>query len=201
MSSGLYPSLELAPDLSLSVPGRGECEALWEKYAMLANIRDHSRAVADVAMSLARRAEDMGVAPGGTTERTAQAAAMLHDLAKTWTILHGGAHDQLGAAIVRAETGNPLLAQAVLFHVHWPWEEGPLAPEREPLRLALLVAYADKRVRHDRLVSLEERFDDLMDRYGDSEEHRASIRLNRERSLRHEAMLLERLRLKNEFFV
>ena len=76
MSSGLYPSLELAPDLSLSVPGRGECEALWEKYAMLANIRDHSRAVADVAMSLARRAEDMGVAPGGTTERTAQAAAM-----------------------------------------------------------------------------------------------------------------------------
>ena len=201
MSSGLYPSLELAPDLSLSVPGRGECEALWEKYAMLANIRDYSRAVADVAMSLARRAEDMGVAPGGTTERTAQAAAMLHDIAKTWTILHGGAHDQLGAAIVRAETGNPLLAQAVLFHVHWPWEEGPLAPEREPLRLALLVAYADKRVRHDRLVSLEERFDDLMDRYGDSEEHRASIRLNRERSLRHEAMLLERLRLKNEFFV
>ena len=163
---------------------------------MLPNIRAHSRAVADVAMSLARRAEDMGIAPEGTSEKTARAAAMLHDIAKTWTILHGGAHDQLGAAIVREETGNPLLAQAVLFHVYWPWEKGPLAPERAPLRLALLVAYADKRVRHDRLVSLEERFDDLMIRYGDSEEHRASIRLNRERSLLHEAALLERLRLK-----
>ena len=186
MPSCPYPSLELTPDLSLPVPDRDECEALWEKYAMLPNIRAHSRAVADVAMSLARRAEDMGIAPEGTSEKTARAAA----------ILHGGAHDQLGAAIVREETGNPLLAQAVLFHVYWPWEKGPLAPERAPLRLALLVAYADKRVRHDRLVSLEERFDDLMIRYGDSEEHRASIRLNRERSLLHEAALLERLRLK-----
>lgn len=121
-----------------------------------------------------------------------------HDIAKTWTILHGGAHDQLGAAIVREETGNPLLAQAVLYHVQWPWEEGPLAPENEPLRLPLLVAYADKRVRHDRLVSLEERFDDLLNRYGDNEEHRASIRLNRKRSLLHEAALLDRLRLKND---
>ena len=196
MPSCPYPSLELTPDLSLPVPDRDECEALWEKYAMLPNIRAHSRAVADVAMSLARRAEDMGIAPEGTSEKTARAAAMLHDIAKTWTILHGGARDQLGAAIVREETGNPLLAQAVLFHVYWPWEKGPLAPERAPLRLALLVAYADKRVRHDRLVSLEERFDDLMIRYGDSEEHRASIRLNRERSLLHEAALLERLRLK-----
>jgi uncharacterized protein len=29
-----------------------------------------------------------------------------------------------------------------------------------------VVNYADKRVRHDRIVSLEERFSDLMDRYG-----------------------------------
>ena len=191
-----YPPLEILPDLSLPIPGREECEALWEKYAMLPNIRAHCSAVADVAMSLARRAEDMGIAPPGTSEAAARAATMLHDIAKTWTILHGGAHDQLGAAIVREETGNPLLAQAVLYHVQWPWEEGPLAPENEPLRLPLLVAYADKRVRHDRLVSLEERFDDLLNRYGDNEEHRASIRLNRKRSLLHEAALLDRLRLK-----
>ena len=61
MPSCPYPSLELTPDLSLPVPDRDECEALWEKYAMLPNIRAHSRAVADVAMSLARRAEDMGI--------------------------------------------------------------------------------------------------------------------------------------------
>jgi hypothetical protein len=29
-----------------------------------------------------------------------------------------------------------------------------------------IVNYADKRVQHDRIVSLEERFSDLMDRYG-----------------------------------
>ena len=36
--------------------------------------------------------------------------------------------------------------------------------------------YADKRARHDQFVTLEERFEDLLVRYGDTEEHRQGIR-------------------------
>jgi hypothetical protein len=41
-----------------------------------------------------------------------------------------------------------------------------------------IVCYADKRVRHDTIVTLEERIQDLIARYGDSEEIRRLIRVN-----------------------
>ena len=37
------------------------------------------------------------------------------------------------------------------------------------------IAYADKRVRHTEFVSLDERFDDLMERYGIDDERKARI--------------------------
>ena len=101
---------------------------------------------------------------------TASAAALLHDLAKTYTIRHGGNHTQLGAAWVVQETGSPLIAQGVLFHAFWPWE---LDIEAWPL--PLLVQYADKLVRHDQVVDLKARFTDLMERYGKTERARESI--------------------------
>jgi hypothetical protein len=51
--------------------------------------------------------------------------------------------------------------------------EGPLE-ERE------IVHYADKRVMHDRIVSLEERMEDLVVRYGFTEEKKQYILKNRE---------------------
>lgn len=181
------PALVFAPESPLPpVPGEAACVRLWDRYGMLSNIRAHSRAVADVALEVAKRA----VALGHTVDLSAlRAAALLHDVAKTYTILHGGAHAQLGAAWVLEETGRPDLAQAVLFHVTWPWVHGPLALEADPLRLPLLVSYADKRVRHAEVVSLEERFEDLLNRYGDTEEHRASIMANRDQALIYERAL------------
>ena len=44
------------------VPGDAACFALWDKYAMLPNIRRHSLLVAHVATVLAQRAADMGLA-------------------------------------------------------------------------------------------------------------------------------------------
>lgn len=181
------PPLVFPPDPCLPpVPDEAACVRLWDKYGMLSNIRAHSRAVARVALDVAERA----VALGHAVDLPAlEAASLLHDVAKTYTILHGGAHAQLGAAWVREETGRPDLAQAVLFHVSWPWTGGPLAPETDPLRLPLLVSYADKRARHDEVVGLEERFEDLLERYGDTEEHRALILANREQAVAYERAL------------
>ncbi len=157
-----------------SIPTPRECEALWDKYDMLDGVRAHSRAVARVAMHLAERAE----ARGFTVDRASwEAAALLHDLAKTYTIRCGGSHAQLGAMWVMQETRSPILAQAVLFHVAVPWPEKVL--EADPLLLPFVISYADKRVKFDQVVSLEERFRDLFVRYGLSEAKMSSIDKNR----------------------
>ena len=173
----MLPALHFPVCTGWSIPDEAECVLLWDKYAMLPNIREHCRGVAGVACHIARRAAERGLVPSGRLldEPLTRAAGLLHDLAKTYTIRHGGSHAQLGAAWVRDETGNPLIAQAVLFHVSWPWQDGELDDVADPLRLPVIVAYADKRVRHSEVVTLQERFDDLLERYGVSPEHVARI--------------------------
>lgn len=164
----MLPSLEFPADPSWLVPDEEQCMRLWDKYEMMPHIRDHCRAVAGVAGEIVRRAVERGVIAEGRplTVPLARAAGWLHDIAKSYTIRHGGSHAQLGAAWVREETGNPLLAQAVLFHVEWPWSGGDMDDVKDPMRLPIIVAYADKRVRHAEVVSVRERFDDLLVRYG-----------------------------------
>ena len=87
------------------------------------------------------------------------------------------------------ETGNGPIAQGVLFHVHWPWEE--TVTGETFLVLALL--YADKRVTHDGYVTLGERYTDLFARYGVSEAARAHLASAHEQGKRVEAALSSRL--------
>jgi putative nucleotidyltransferase with HDIG domain len=151
-----------------AVPDDAQCRMLWDAYGMLQNIREHSELVACVATALAAAAAAAGL-PVNVAE--VRAAALLHDLAKTYTIRHGGNHCQLGGAWVQEITGNPALAQGVACHVSWP--------ETIDLRahfLPLAIIYSDKRVRHNRLVTLEARFDDLLVRYGKTAYIRERIR-------------------------
>lgn len=140
------------------VPGDAQCLALWEKYAVPPHIREHSSLVACIATELAKAARVAGYAVHVDEVR---ASGLLHDLAKAYTIKHRGSHAQLGAAWVVMETGNPRIAQGVAHHVWWPWE-----PDVRRHFLPMAVIYADKRVAHDQIVTLEERFEDLMARYG-----------------------------------
>ena len=146
----MLPALEFPADPGWLVPDEERCALLWDKYDMMPHIREHCRAVAGIAAEIVRRAEERGVIPEGRalTVPLARAAGLLHDLAKSYTIRHGGSHAQLGAAWVREETGNPLIAQAVLFHVEWPWSGSSMDDVKDPMRLPVIVAYADKRVRH-----------------------------------------------------
>ena len=176
----MLPILEFPAAPAWRIPDEQECIRLWDKYGMMPHIREHCRAVAGIAEEIARRAAERGVIPAGRALDLplVRAAALLHDLAKSYTIRHGGSHAQLGAAWVREETGNPALAQAVLFHVSWPWSGTELDDVRDPLRLPVIVAYADKRVRHAEVVSIQERFDDLLVRYGINDEKKELIAVN-----------------------
>ncbi|MFW6055546.1 MAG: HD domain-containing protein [Thermodesulfobacteriota bacterium] len=133
---------------------------------MLPQIRDHSLLVAAVALQIAEMARTKGLP---VSRRQVEASALLHDLAKTYTIRHGGNHSQLGGAWVVNLTGNLAVAQAVIHHVHWP---GEIVVQKH--LLPLLILYADKRVKHDGIVYIEDRFEDLFVRYGINE-HRIKL--------------------------
>lgn len=161
MESVLQPPLPVLIDPAWSVPSASECIAWWDDYKMFDNIKAHSTLVAKVAVQLAILADKAGV---DVDIPTMQASALLHDIAKSYCINHGGNHSQLGAAWVMQLTGNPAIAMGVLHHVFWPFE-----PEADKYFLPLAVSYADKRVMHDSLTSLEKRFGDLKVRYGKTE--------------------------------
>jgi putative nucleotidyltransferase with HDIG domain len=169
------------------IPTQAECAALWNKYGMLPNIREHSSQVALVVAWLGGQLKARGV---NVNRPLILAGALLHDIAKSYTIKYGGSHAQLGAGLVVRETGSHRLAQMVYHHVYWPWE---LDIENEAMLPSLLVLYADKRVKHDRIVTMEERFEDLMERYGVNETARAHIELSREQGLVIEKALCKRL--------
>ncbi|MEF2145180.1 MAG: HD domain-containing protein [Desulfovibrionaceae bacterium] len=154
---------------------------------MPAHIRRHSHMVAQVSTHLAVLAEEAGleVAPARV-----RASALLHDIAKAYTIDHGGNHSQLGASWVMDATGDPGLAQGVMHHVYWPFDL--ILPE---FILPLAVIYGDKRVAHDRIVSLEDRFQDLMDRYGKTELIRERITATHEQAVAVERLFSETLKV------
>lgn len=165
------------------IPTDSECRRWWDEYGMLEHIKLHSELVAGIATDLAELAADRGVGnPRGLSRedfvQSVRASGLLHDLGKTYSISHGGNHSQLGAAWVMDRLRNAHIAQGVLHHVHWP---GELDAERHFLPLAVI--YADKRVMHDRIVSVDERFEDLMNRYGSSERSRALVRRSHEQGM------------------
>ena len=87
-------------------------------------------------------------------------AALLHDISKMDSIIRGGDHALMGERLLM-EHGYPLVGSIVGQHVR---------VENMVLDEAMVVNYADKRVKHDRVVTLEQRFVDIMERYGKDEE-------------------------------
>lgn len=132
--------------------GRADCPTAEECAAILAEAGTseattrHGRAVAGVALRLARAV--------GADADLAVAAALLHDLAK-------GApdHAEAGARMLAA-IGFPEVAWVVAQHGDLAFAGG--APDA-----AALVYLADKLVREDRRVSLDARFGPALTRFAD----------------------------------
>ena len=86
-------------------------------------------------------------------------AAFLHDITKYQSILNKGEdHSYTGGQLLR-KLGYPDIAEIIESHVVLR-NINYLKFEKE------LVFYADKRVKHEEIVSLKERFEDLKNRYG-----------------------------------
>jgi hypothetical protein len=171
----LPPAAQARGGLDWPAPDEAACVALWDRYDMPDHIREHSRLVALVSVTVAEAAARMGAQISVDAVR---ATALLHDIAKAYTIHHGGNHAQLGGAWALEDTASPAIAMGVFHHVFWPWE-----PDVRTWLLPLAVLYADKRVRHDELVTLAERYEDLFERYGRNGFIRSRIEISRQQSV------------------
>lgn len=181
------PPLVFPRNPQLAVPSEEDCLVLWDKYAMPENIRAHSRLVAGFAAAMAEKAAENGA---DVHVPSVFAAGMLHDLGKFYSIQNGGSHGQIGGAWVQNETRNPHIAQGVIQHVRWMWQVDETV---DPWLLSYCIIYADKRVMHDAVVTPDERYQDLLDRYGHTDAAKARIGVSHQQGLEIEAALSRRL--------
>ena len=171
----------------IPIPSHHQCLELMDTHAMLPNIREHSFRVMQVACLLGEALTEAGF---DLSLALVEVGALLHDLGKTQCLGTLENHAELGAGILE-ELGYPQVAQVVREHVHL---DGNILDPR-PLREAELVNYADKRVLHEVVVTLEVRFADLKVRYGRTPEALARIQATEVRSRALEDRLFAPLRL------
>jgi putative nucleotidyltransferase with HDIG domain len=151
------------------IPTVAECFQLMDRYRMLDNIRDHSIIVARVATLLGENLVRIGL---DISVPLAVSAALLHDIGKTACLDNDRDHAAFGREIC-LEHGYDELAGIVGDHVLLPNSLLPKISENE------LVFYADKRVNHEQVVSLGEREEYILERYGNKDPGRiAAIRAN-----------------------
>ena len=133
------------------IPTDRECDTMFEIAGTASNIRLHCRKVAVVAVAMARAL----VAAGRRVDMEAvRSAATLHDIAKQY-----GDHDAIGAQMLHS-FGFRRIADIIAVHTDLGWDEATASLESK------IVYLADKFVRNEEIVSIEERYHSAARKYG-----------------------------------
>ena len=165
------------------LPTVDQALAMWDKYGMLDNIRKHSQVVREVAVQLHSWLTEKGTI---LNRQAIETGAILHDIAKTICLGSDMRHDIEGAKIIEEE-GYKDLAEIVRMHVR--------LPKDQQLDEIMVVNYADKRVRHDEVVNIEQRFEYIAERYGKGiPEYLERIEIGRQIAHRTEEKIFESLK-------
>ena len=135
---------------------------------MLENIVAHSLQVCRVATCLVDHLKLEGI---HLDRQLVQAAALLHDITKTRSLKTEENHALTGGQYL-TDSGYPEVGHLVRQHVRLDdYSKDKSIAEVE------IINYADKRVRHDRIVPMKDRMDYIMERYGSLPEHKQRIQL------------------------
>jgi putative nucleotidyltransferase with HDIG domain len=139
------------------IPSREECLEMMGRHGVLTHIVGHCLEVAKVALFLAAELNKKGQR---IDLRLVEAASLLHDLTKAEGLKTKEDHAKTGFQLLKG-MGYERVGEVVSQHIR-------LSEKLDPSRVSEeeVVNYADKRVQHDRIVSLKERFVDLKERYG-----------------------------------
>jgi putative nucleotidyltransferase with HDIG domain len=150
----------------MKIPTKKECYHLMFKMKMMDHIVIHSMQVCRVATLLTENLIDQGLQ---LNFDLIQAAALLHDITKTRSFKTEENHALTGGQYLTelgfAEVGN-LVRQHVTLDEY---------PETVRLGETEVINYADKRVLHEDVVSLDKRLDYILEKYAKIPEHRERI--------------------------
>lgn len=152
----------------INIPDNHECYILLSKYHVPKNIIKHSEQVQKIAVYLASRLNKAGE---HVNVKLVSAAALLHDIArpvdfknydnfnsedvKVWKNIkrkYSGKHDIVGYNLLKDT--YPEVAKIIKCHAYMTLttKDAPKTWEEK------IVNYADKRVSHEKIVTLKERF-------------------------------------------
>ncbi len=167
------------------IPKIETCFLLMEQYSMLSNIKDHSLTVAKAAHLIARKMNALGIE---ISIPKVTAGALLHDIGKTACLKSGEDHAEMGKQICIENNLHeiyPLVAEHVRLK-NYRLNSG--YSEKE------IVFYSDKRVNHDKIVSVDDRLAYILERYGKNQKQiRDGIKKNFELCLQVEKKLFKKL--------
>lgn len=152
----------------MNIPSQNDCFQLMCDMHMPEHIVAHSIQVCQVAMCLVDHLESEGIHLDG---QLVQAAGLLHDITKTRSFETAENHALTGGQEL-TDLGYPEIGHLVRQHVRLDDYADP-----KNLSEAVIINYADKRVLHDRIVSLDERMRYIQERYGTEPGDKHRIRL------------------------
>jgi len=138
-----------------AIPSSEECQEIMKNNNMLQNIVEHSEQVTRVAVAIVDNLKDNI----RIDKDLVIAASLLHDITKTRAIDTKEPHDITGAQELRK---LELYAIADIVEEHVKLKNFNMNSELEAKEI---VYYADKRVMHSTIVSIDERIDDIISRY------------------------------------
>ncbi len=138
----------------MRIPTEEECFKILEERNLPKNIIAHSKSVCKVALDVADKLDKRGIK---VDKNLVIAGALLHDVTRL-----DKDHAKSGAELLE-RLGLDRVAKIVRRHGLWHHGEPSYMPETTEEKI---VFYADKRVINDKIVSLEERFKYLKERYG-----------------------------------
>jgi len=136
------------------IPTKEECLKILKDSNVSDNITAHCKAVCEVAMKTADLLEKRGI---NVNKDLVAAGALLHDVKK----LSPNDHVIEGHEFVKS-LGFPEVALLVKRHGLAHIDDEDFAPKSWEEKI---VFYSDKRVKHDKIVSVDERFSYIKERY------------------------------------
>lgn len=168
----------------MKIPEKKECFNLIKQTDMMDHIIDHSIMVSNVALFLSLKLKKFSP---NLDSRLATSAALLHDITKTRSFDTKEIHSETGGQML-TQLGYPEVGDIIRQHVILDsYETDSHISEPE------IVNYSDKRVLHDKVVSLKERLEYIKIKYGDRKEFKENIQMMWENTVNLEKKIFSRL--------
>ncbi len=154
----------------MNIPSRDECFKLIKKMDVMDHIISHSIMVSDVARFLCTRLKESAPEFRIDTRLTTN-AALLHDITKTRSFTTKEIHSETGGQLLcdmgYPEVGNIIRQHVILDDYN---SDSPISEQE-------IVNYSDKRVLHDKVVSLTRRLEYIKLQYGSQKEFKNRIQV------------------------